>query len=327
MVEDAIRDPGEVIKERLKELGLSQAKFSKMVGKSPGWAAARFLPNVFNMLRYFAYKEPQTIDKILRALQWSPEEFAEATGIEIIPAYYAEEHLTTATISPPRGGRYERASDEEIFGSFIKKRREELGISQEELALRADVSPSLVAKIEQGRHDLRNVKLKNLYGLLRALEWTPEEFAEATGLELPGVSREPKAEDLGMPVEVYTLPLIQAGAGPPWYQDEAETVTLALPELKYPRDKLFVVRIVGDSMSPYLEEGDLAVVYQDPGLAAKGKAVAVWLADDGVVIKRFLGETEDGLLYLGNDNPTHAPFLAPPGSRIVGVVVKRVKEG
>jgi len=60
-------------------------------------------------------------------------------------------------------------------------------------------------------------------------------------------------------------------------------VILALPELKYPRDKLFMVRIVGDSMSPYLEEGDPAVVYQDPGLAAKGKAVAVWFADDGVV--------------------------------------------
>ena len=62
-------------------------------------------------------------------------------------------------------------------------------------------------------------------------------------------------------------------------------------------------------------------------MSTKDKAVAVWLADDGVVIKRFLGETEGGLLYLGNDNPTHAPFLAPPGSRIVGVVVKRVKEG
>ena len=104
------------------------------------------------------------------------------------------------------------------WADSFRRRREELGLSQEEVALRADVSPSLVAKIEQGRHDLRNVKLRNLYGLLRALEWTPEEFAEATGLELPGVTREPKAEDLGMPVEVYTLPLIQAGAGPPWYQ-------------------------------------------------------------------------------------------------------------
>jgi len=39
--------------------------------------------------------------------------------------------------------------------------------------------------------------------------------------------------------------------------------------------------------------------------STKGRAVAVWLADNGVAIKRFLGETEDGLLYLGNDNPIH----------------------
>jgi len=215
-------------------------------------------------------------------------------------------------------------------GEAIRKRREELGLSLRELARRAGVSYALIGALERGDIDLRRSRTSTIYGLLRALEWTPEEFAKATGLELPGVTREskePKPEDLGMPVEVYTLPLIQAGAGPPWYQDEVETVTLAVPELKYPKDKLFVVRIVGDSMSPYLEDGDLAVVYQDPGLASKGRAVAVWLADDGVVIKRFLGETEDGLLYLGNDNPTHAPFLAPPGSRIVGVVVKRVKEG
>jgi len=76
-------DPGAVIKERLRELGLSQARFSKLVGKSPGWAAARFIPNVENMVRYFAYKEPQTLKRILRALQWSPNEFVEATGIDI----------------------------------------------------------------------------------------------------------------------------------------------------------------------------------------------------------------------------------------------------
>ena len=77
------KDPGDVIKNRLRELGLSQAKFSQMVGKSPGWAAARFLPSVDNMIRYFAYREPETLDRILRTLKWTPEEFAEATGLEL----------------------------------------------------------------------------------------------------------------------------------------------------------------------------------------------------------------------------------------------------
>ena len=211
----------------------------------------------------------------------------------------------------------------------IHERRKMLGLTQEEVAARTRdlLAQRTVSDLERGKVNPLSLKAERLFALLRALEWTPEEFAEATGLELPGMAREPRPQDFGLPVEVYTLPLIEAGAGPPWYQDESDTITLALPELKYPREKLFVVRIHGDSMSPYLEDGDLAVVYQDPGLTKKGKAVAVWLADDGVVIKRFLSETEDGLLYLGNDNPALAPFLAPPGSKIIGVVVKRVKEG
>ncbi len=108
------RDPGDAIRERLRELRLSQAKFSRKVGKSPGWAAARFLPNVENMLRYFAYKEPETIDRILRALQWTPEEFAEATGLEIVPVYEHQESLGTATVSAPTSGAYVQVDEAEV---------------------------------------------------------------------------------------------------------------------------------------------------------------------------------------------------------------------
>ena len=62
--------------------------------------------------------------------------------------------------------------------------------------------------------------------------------------------------------------------------------------------------------SPLIPGAPVTYRRGDPRLFVK--TVAVWLADDGVVIKRFLGETEDGLLYLGNDNPAHPPFLAPP---------------
>jgi len=100
-------EPGDAIKRRLRELGLSQAKFSRMVGKSPGWAAARFLPNVENMLRYLAYKEPETIDKILWALDWDLKEFADATRLEIVPVYAHKENFGTATLAAPSSGRYE----------------------------------------------------------------------------------------------------------------------------------------------------------------------------------------------------------------------------
>ncbi len=78
-------DPAEAIRKRLHQLGLSQARFSVMVGKSPGWAAARFLPNVEGAVRYMQYREPETLTRLLRALQWTPEEFSQETGIPLEP--------------------------------------------------------------------------------------------------------------------------------------------------------------------------------------------------------------------------------------------------
>jgi repressor LexA len=76
-------DPAVSIKRRLKQLGLSQADFSKRLGKSPGWAAARFFPDVERAVRYLAYMEPHTLNRMLSVLRWTPEEFSEATGLEV----------------------------------------------------------------------------------------------------------------------------------------------------------------------------------------------------------------------------------------------------
>jgi transcriptional regulator with XRE-family HTH domain len=74
-----------------------------------------------------------------------------------------------------------------MYAVAIKARRETLGISQEELALRADVSPSLIAKIERGAHNPNNMTLKNLRNLLTALNWSPETWHQETGIGTLGV--------------------------------------------------------------------------------------------------------------------------------------------
>lgn len=74
-------------------------------------------------------------------------------------------------------------------GDAIQKRRDEIGISQEELALRADLSPSLITKIERSAHNLLKMQSGNLFRLIAALEWPPAEFTEATGVELPIIEK------------------------------------------------------------------------------------------------------------------------------------------
>lgn len=52
------------------------------------------------------------------------------------------------------------------FGEAVRKRRKELGISQEELAFRAGLNRSYIADIERGT---RNVALTNIAKLAKAL--------------------------------------------------------------------------------------------------------------------------------------------------------------
>lgn len=59
------------------------------------------------------------------------------------------------------------------FGKRVRAGRDELGISQEELAARADLDRTYVGGVERGE---RNVSLVNIYRLAKALEIKPREL-------------------------------------------------------------------------------------------------------------------------------------------------------
>ncbi|WP_315927426.1 helix-turn-helix transcriptional regulator [Mesorhizobium sp. SP-1A] len=60
----------------------------------------------------------------------------------------------------------------------IRAQREHLGISQDELAFRADMHRTNVSAIERG---LRNVSVDNLYFLAVALETEPQRLIAPSG--------------------------------------------------------------------------------------------------------------------------------------------------
>jgi transcriptional regulator with XRE-family HTH domain len=59
------------------------------------------------------------------------------------------------------------------FGRRVRARRHELGLSQEELADRADLHRTYISSLEQGR---RNVAVRNLVRLAEALDFDPAEL-------------------------------------------------------------------------------------------------------------------------------------------------------
>jgi transcriptional regulator with XRE-family HTH domain len=59
------------------------------------------------------------------------------------------------------------------FGRRVRDRRAELGLSQEELAERADLHRTYISSLEQGR---RNVAVHNVVRLARALDVDPADL-------------------------------------------------------------------------------------------------------------------------------------------------------
>lgn len=60
-----------------------------------------------------------------------------------------------------------------LYGDAVRKRRYELGWSQEKLAEQAELHRTYVADVERG---VRNISLENIIKLTRALELTLAEF-------------------------------------------------------------------------------------------------------------------------------------------------------
>lgn len=73
------------------------------------------------------------------------------------------------------------------FGMAVRSRRVALGISQEELALRAGLARSYITEIE---HGTRNLALRNIARIARALQVDLSElFQDIGSLRRPGEDR------------------------------------------------------------------------------------------------------------------------------------------
>lgn len=129
---------------------------------------------------------------------------------------------------------------------------------------------------------------------------------------------------LSRPVPVFT-----AGAGPAL--DEAEAVDLALlPSNNGGSYRVIGLKIHGSSMSPYLDQGDIAFIACEPALVKPGRAIGLHIPDIGSVVKILVRIEDDGELLLQSLNPNGADdgqfFTAPADARIYGPVIHRLKK-
>lgn len=196
--------------------------------------------------------------------------------------------------------------NEADLGRIIQERRRQLGLTQEEVALRAGVSPSLITKLEQGRQDILKMKTINLMRLLDVLGLTPEDL----GLE--HVPRPHPHSDLVLANARMVPVLGSTAAGQPY--------GYPVPvDLYRPSSAVFFVE--GDSMDDGSEDairdGDMVLVDLSLTELRPGKLYVVELIGDGYTLKE--ARKLNGEWVLIPWNPAY-PITRPDEARVVGEV-------
>lgn len=189
-------------------------------------------------------------------------------------------------------------ADMALAGAALRGRREDLGLSQADVALRLERSQAWVSKLERGQTDPRELSALLLRTLLSTLRWTPEEFVRSTGLEFPGI----EAESDGPAVRSLQLEVHKS----------KQVISLGLPELASYRQR---------DLLPFRDGGVLAVLSRvdEP---VPGEWAGVEQAKGKLTLRRLCGYTRQGRLLLEDLSGTIGPL--PEGAKLMGRVIVRI---
>ena len=181
----------------------------------------------------------------------------------------------------------------------IRLKREQLGMSQDELAgLVGYTSRTSIAKIEGGKIDLPQSKVE-LFA--HALHTTPAELLgwEVHKQELPSI-------DNLMPIQVKRLPILgEIACGEPIYASEDhENYILAGSDI----DADFCLRAKGESMiNARIWDGDIVFIRAQQQVE-NGEIAAVIIGDEAT-LKRVYYYPQQNRLMLNAENPAFAPLI------------------
>lgn len=203
----------------------------------------------------------------------------------------------------------------------LKQRREELGLSQEDIAQKVNVTRGTVSKWEKG--DISNMKRDKIASYSKILRINP--------LELIGI--DPIKSDVGSNSYNYFDAGLSAGAlmdVDPFTDQDVETITLSDVIMgKYAGDKdIFISYINGESMNRIIPDGSLIAIkkYDDVSELCNGDIVV--FQDQGeMAVKRFYNDRRNGIITFNPDStddkftPINYLYANLDNVKIIGKVV------
>lgn len=186
------------------------------------------------------------------------------------------------------------------IGSRIRNRREELGLSQDELGKRLGYkSRSSINKIELDQRSLTQSKIK---AIADALETTPSYIMGWNEPDVKLDEEDLKFFDNLFPIETKKFPLLgNIACGKPIFADEQfEAYVEAGANIKAD----FCLRAKGDSMiGARIYDGDIVFIHKQE-MVDDGEIAAV-LIDDEATLKRVCYDQENNVIQLFAENPQY----------------------
>lgn len=190
------------------------------------------------------------------------------------------------------------------IGSRIRNRREELGLSQDELGKRLGYkSRSSINKIELDQRSLTQSKIK---AIADALETTPSYIMGWNEPDVKLDEEDLKFFDNLFPIETKKFPLIGtiACGKPITANEEKELYVEAGAEIEAD----FCLRAKGDSMiRARIYDGDIVFIRKQ-SMVDNGEIAAV-VIDDEATLKRVNYYPEKNLLILKAENPDYEDLV------------------
>lgn len=221
----------------------------------------------------------------------------------------------TATLDSMTPTRTTRTESRQA-GREIAARRAFLDKSRAQIVVETNgvIYEKLLARIETGEKSVSSLKLTEYTALLGALEWTPTDFTEATGVEMPAANPVPGNVPFHASVQIPIYGSVSAGLSLAEI-DEIPSNFLSLdpslPGLKgRPLSSMGVLTVNGDSMvSPIaakgIPEGSMVLV-EWGAMPRDNDLVVAWLGEHGTaVLKQF---SEGGEVILRSFNPKGPVF-------------------
>ena len=173
------------------------------------------------------------------------------------------------------------------LSSRIRQRREQLGLSQEELAARMGYrSKSSITKLEKGINDLPRAKLEELAA---ALDTTPAWLMGLVDLPFPPPGFEPLPE-------MVRVPLVGSIAcGTPITAEQNIEQYIGVPAAWHAD---FALTCHGDSMAPTICDGDIVCIRCQPEVE-QGEIAAVRIGEEAT-LKHFHRQGDTVMLLADN---------------------------